>query len=491
LLLLLSLVGLAARLATAPDYVQDHDGFYFSRAVERYSLAEMRPHWPGYPVYIWSGKLLWLVSGDARQALRLLSIFAAVASLWPIAWLASAWRRSLGGPAEAAERAGLAAALVWILAPLPWFVGTELLSDALGLWLALGVLVFCWRALDVPSGRGLPAAAAASGLLLGTRLAYLSLLLPLGYAAWRARGRRRLLAAAVVALALPVGVWLGWQLAIDGTRLFEIARGHIGRHLVSPATTLASDLHPWERALALSRTTAVYGLGGWWRGEDAGRWGVTLVLGALLAAGILRLGSTSTSAASRLPWLWVTPYALGLLLAFDTAHFPRYALPLVAFFCLVAGLGLPEKPLAGWLSLAAIAGAMAVVSVPLAVRHGRQGPVEWQLTRYVAARFDPARTTILVNEADAPELALFLAAEIASAAVAPQDPDGVAAGRFEALGREVFSTTPTVTAPGEWTPIARFCRDREQDPRGPFDLWLFRHEPGGRAFTSLPDCAIP
>ena len=490
-LLLLTLASLLGRLATAPDYVQDHDGFYFSRAVERYSVAEMRPHWPGYPVYVWGGKALRLVTGDARRALRLLSILASAASLWPIALLASAWRRALGGTPDESERAGLAAALVWMLAPLPWFVGTELLSDGPGLLLALGTLLFSWYAVEEPEGHALVAASATAGLLLGTRLAYVSLLLPLGYAAWQARNRPRHLGAAAGALAVPVGAWFGWQLAMDGTRLFDIARGHLGRHLIFPATTVASDAHPWERAVAVWKTTTVYGVGGWWPSTDGGRWPATLVLGGLIVAGGLRLRRVTASSAARLPWLWAGPYALGLVLAFDSVHFPRYVLPLVALASLVAGLGLPERRMGATLTLAAVACSMAVVSIPLAVAHGKVGPVEWQFARYVVARFDAARTAILVNVHDAPMLTLFLAAEVPTVALSPADPDGETARRFEALGHKALSTSPPVAAPGEWTPIARFCRGREVDPRGPFDLWLFRHDRGGSTFAALPACFSP
>jgi hypothetical protein len=69
----LTLITALTRLLTLGNYVDSPDGFLFRDGVERYSVIETRPHWPGYPVYMWVGKLFNVALNDAGLALRLLS----------------------------------------------------------------------------------------------------------------------------------------------------------------------------------------------------------------------------------------------------------------------------------------------------------------------------------------------------------------------------------------------------------------------------------
>src|SRR5947207_12273132 len=84
----LVLAGLAGRLATLPRVPDEHDSFLFVRAVERFAVGEARPHWPGYPVYVWLGKLLQALVGDPLLALHLLSAAASALVAWPLASVA-------------------------------------------------------------------------------------------------------------------------------------------------------------------------------------------------------------------------------------------------------------------------------------------------------------------------------------------------------------------------------------------------------------------
>lgn len=94
-LILLTLLVYFGRLATMPGFVESKDGLFFLRGIQRYSVSEVRPQWPGYPVYIWVGKLLNLFYGDRILALHMVSIVASTLTLWPIAGLAGIWLRAI------------------------------------------------------------------------------------------------------------------------------------------------------------------------------------------------------------------------------------------------------------------------------------------------------------------------------------------------------------------------------------------------------------
>ena len=163
---------LLLRLLTAPTAVDSLDAILFVRGLERYSVMEARPHWPGYPVYMAVGHLIQLLRGDAEASLRLVSILASSLSVWPLMALVRDWRLSAGSPSGDAGRSAVMAGLLWMLSPMSWLVGTEIGSDPLGLLMALIVLWLCSRvaASSSPKPRPLIAAGALAGVLLGVRL---------------------------------------------------------------------------------------------------------------------------------------------------------------------------------------------------------------------------------------------------------------------------------------------------------------------------------
>ena len=113
----------ALRLWTLPPFVESVDGWSFVRGVVRYSALEARPHWPGYPLYIAMGKLLAALTGDVVLALHLVSIASSTLAALPLMALARDWSAAAGGDVPTAERAGLAAGLLWGLTPGSWLAG--------------------------------------------------------------------------------------------------------------------------------------------------------------------------------------------------------------------------------------------------------------------------------------------------------------------------------------------------------------------------------
>src|SRR5205823_634702 len=101
--------------------------------VIRFSIRESRPHWPGYPVYIWAGKVFAAIVGDPIVGLHLLSALSSVLVAWPLAAVARKWATSLGTTQGAADVAGWSAAVLWWVTPMAWVTASQIVSDALGL----------------------------------------------------------------------------------------------------------------------------------------------------------------------------------------------------------------------------------------------------------------------------------------------------------------------------------------------------------------------
>lgn len=495
LLLGLTLATALARLLTLPSVPENTDALFFTRGVLHYSVLDVSPHFPGYPVFIWLAKAASLVTGDPLRGLHVVSALASALTLWFLARTAGALRRWTGGGPGEVRWAALVAGLLWAFSPLAWNTGTEALSDAAGLCVAAAALWWTIRGLEpAPTGRWLVGAAGLAGVTLGVRLADLGLLLPVAYAVWQGRSRPSLrpgrgpstLAAAVGAFLLAVAVWLGWQWEREGMGLVVAAEKHLAGHYERWGESILTDPDVSSRPWRLLHTVSVVGFAGFWPGEPWPRLLVTLALSALLAAGTWRL-VRSPRRAGLLLLLWLVPYAAEVLVNFDLALF-RYALPLVAGLVVIAALGLPRKT-AGWITGLALAGGLAVTSVPLARRHQQAPRLGYRLTRWMEARLDPARDVILVDP-DNRAVSFFLsegAPGFTSLSVVPPDltPRG---RRFRELGRQVYATMPAPDAPGDWVPVVHFCRADWVDQDGPAELWLFRYAPG-ETVPPLPGCS--
>jgi hypothetical protein len=311
------------RLATAPTFIESRDGIFFVRGVQHYSVLELRPQWPGYPVYIWLGNLFQLVlNNDPTQALHILSIVASSLCILPISALAAGWCRSNSGSTSRVQIAGFAAGLIWALLPLSWLGGSEIFSDPLALLLGLVMLWLCWQAISIQEGKQsaglyLVIAGLLGGFMLGVRLSYVTLLLPLLYATWLTRKNKVKLKGnltlpilplvVLVSIALPIILWLGWQIKAEGTHFFEAANTHLEGHYEQWGGSVTTDHNLLSRPFRFFETNLVYGLGGWLPSTPLVRLPATIGLTALLLLGCYRLIKSPKPTALILALLWAVP----------------------------------------------------------------------------------------------------------------------------------------------------------------------------------------
>jgi hypothetical protein len=466
----------AARVLACPRVPDGHDALYFVRALDRFSVHDASPHWPGYPVYVLAGRALRRAVGDGAWALHLVSVAASVAALAPLTDLARRWAARLPLPPPAPARAAWLAAVAWAVVPYTWLTGSQILSDPLGLLLALSVLAACDRLAERPSPATLAAAWLGAGLLLGVRLAYAGLLVPLAWVTWRVvrAGGPRAAAVAAGGLAAGAAPWLCWQLAVDAGGLLRGAPRTLAGHFQAWGGTAYTDRDLVGRLEVVVRGWVLDGLGLWaqsveWRGLA---FAVPFLL--LAGAGLARLRRAPRDTRV-LFLLWAVPYAASAFLVLDAAQ-PRYGLPLAAVACVVVGLGVPRGRVPALATGVLLAGGGLAVSVPLALSH-REGPPGLRLVRRVLA--DGGRVALLHDAG--PSVSAFLllpeAARVEWAAVSAETATARARALREA-GHEVYSTVTPQDAPEDWRPLARFCGRPALVADEEDDLWLFRYAPG-------------
>ena len=471
----LAIPALVARLATLPRVPDVDDSILFVNGVIRFSVKEMRPHWPGYPVYIGAGKLFAAIVGDPVLALHLLSAVSSVFIAWPLGFVAREWARSLGASEDEADVAGWAAAALWLVTPMAWVTASQIISDPLGLLLATLVLALAvaGERSDGTGALAWTAAAIMGGVLIGVRVVDVTMLSPLLWKAWTDRDRRWwrwppfvVLAAGFVAGLLPWALVLAGQ---DMTEYVQAAEYHVTGHFTSWGHSVATDAHLLARPFTALRTFALFGLGaglpslGWARLGSAVGW---------IGIGALAIRQRWRSHVALLVALWFVPDFVYLFLGHDVA-FPRYLMPVVPMAALCGGIAVARRPRPGLVAAALAVVSMAVVSHHLALSR-RAHP----LVEIAAARFLGRQPRAAIAAVDVPTLTFYLSNVGPSLAYANTTPSEITTWlrRWSAEGRQVFLTEPPPDPTG-WRPVAHFCLDPLVDPRPPRELWLFAREP--------------
>ena len=485
-LLAMVAAGFAVRLPTMPVSADGEDSLLFVRGVIHYSIAKTSPHFPGYPVYIWIGKLLTFLVGDPVLGLHLLSAAASALTAWPLALVARAWALSLGASDRTSGWCGWATAGLWLVTPIAWIIGAQILSDPLGLLCGATLLALCVAG----ERRGLGywiAAAMLGGVMLGVRLVNVSMLGPVVAECWRRRRERwhGLRAPYVLLLAGLAGVlpWLFWLVIRDPMALLAGARSQVGGHFTRWGESIWTDHHPLTRPFRAFRTLAIYGLGTY--PHEARRLGVAVAAAWIAVLAMAGAARPWRGPVSRLVALWAVPHLLHVFLAHDI-DYPRYMLSAVALLSLVGGLAPVRLTRAGLAAVIVTVAAMAAVTAPLAIRQSRQPPVELRVVSFLARR-PPAALAVVEHEG----LPFFLdnAQSGVVWAVTPAEEVPRWQSVWERAGREVFATEPPPQDPSGWRPVAHFCRDPRINPYLIRDLWLFAPVSGPLAGTDpLIDC---
>lgn len=162
--------------------LDDFDSYSFALALDNFNLQLQQPQPPGFPVYVFLGRLLYRVTGEATAALTLLSALSGAG----VVALVYALGRTVNRETPCT---GLLAALLVGLTPLGWLTAEKALSDTPGLLWTLLAMWLLWRSIpertqitfharvgsqsDAPPGANwksrLWIAAFVTGLLLGAR----------------------------------------------------------------------------------------------------------------------------------------------------------------------------------------------------------------------------------------------------------------------------------------------------------------------------------
>jgi hypothetical protein len=398
-LVLLWSLGAAVALSRFLARARVADGFdsidFLLGMARNYDLAQLQPHFPGYPVYVALGAGLCHLGLPALSAATAISSVAAGVGGVGLAVCAE----RLAGPA-----AGVPTLLFHLVAWQPWLVGSGALSDSLGVALAIAASWLLCTQTPRPTASGFVA-----GLLLGTRASYWPIVASLFaiIVAQREWGRARHLAFA--GLALGVALWAVPFFAVVGIRNFaELARTHVAGHFPWWGGSVLTDSSLVSRAGALARDV-------FFDGFAPSAWalaGIGAVLALIMvpwsglrwfAARIRGNGGQRPTANGQWPTagrsllqpvlVVLVPYAIWIFLAQNVVEQPRHALPLVEGGVLLLGAFLSAR----WIAVALVSVLTACASVPLVFERVRVPPAPAQAADWVAKNEKAADTAVFAD----------------------------------------------------------------------------------------------
>lgn len=352
--LVLLLLVVASRVATTIYYLEDTDSLRFALSVADYSVAELRPHFPGYPVFSFLAKALTALTGSYAVAF---SLIGAVATFGIIYYLQRLLRVGPGEPL------GILVAALVLFNPMIWLLSNRYMPDLLG---AACALAAAYHLLQGRRDLGFFLA----GLLAGIRLSYLPFVLPPVLLALRTRTLRGIALGTLGGFVwfVPLVLDTGWG------ELIGAAERQTAGHFADFGGTIVTEPHLRQRAVGLVEGLLAHGMGMYWPGRHALTVVVTLGLVATLPAGVRPLrDALSRRALGLLAVSWAT-YLIWILFYQNVIYKSRHVLPLLPILLLPAALGawrLVRRGSVGRVLVGSFLAAYVAVALVLVQQHRR------------------------------------------------------------------------------------------------------------------------
>lgn len=385
------------------------DSFNFAQSLLKFDLVREQPHAPGYPLYVFLGRALFLLTRNQLEALRWISVVSGALTLVPLYFLA----RSMYNRGTA-----IFTCLVLTVFPGFWLPSEKATTDALSTFLlTLGVTLLYFGMKG--HSRAIPASYVVYALAVGVRptnLAFVPLWL---FVTLKTRHSTNMVLSGLAFVAT-ISAWLVPVIWVTRWDKFLLATRHmyVGTANTDFIFARPLGLDPYERLLFVLASIFTFGLGGmlpplpdlifpftstsipaYYLFHDI------VWLGAILCL-VLSLKRTAEKAFT---FLWVVPHFLFVYLFGSPIHH-RYYLPIFPPIVLLVvwSIGNAMNASGRLLKLSTrtesiVRGGVCFLliltlvahAMPLAARlHTEQSPVT-QLVGYVKANYNPNSTTIL------------------------------------------------------------------------------------------------
>ena len=181
--LILFAICVLSRAITSIYYIEDIDSLRFALGIQDYSIINLQPHFPGYPIFIFFAKIVFFFSNSLGITF---SIMGGISIFIIIHFTCKLARIELNSPA------GIFCSAIIFFNPLLWILSNRYMPDIFGAAIMVAALYFLILHNDF--NYRLMVGTFLIGILAGTRLSYLpALIVPVALAIYKSKIRKNLL----------------------------------------------------------------------------------------------------------------------------------------------------------------------------------------------------------------------------------------------------------------------------------------------------------
>lgn len=322
-----------SRLVSTIYYIEDIDSLRFALSMVDYDVAKLQPHFPAYLVFCFTAKLLYILMGRYALAFSLIGGVSVTCIIYFTLKIAKI---------EGSTILGKIVILVIFLNPLLWLMSNRYMPDTMGVACLLASLYFT-MAQDQNEGKSLLCRISVgyflAGILLGVRLSYFPLLMPLLLG--QLKGPKRF--TYIIAGVLGVLIWfIPLLLVTDWDSLIDAAQKQSHGHFLEFGGTISTHPTFWLRATKIIESLWADGFGLYWSGRHfiTACTSITLIVIIIISYWhMVRLWFKEKR--NRVKKLLLNPVFLGCILyliwiffAQNVIHKSRHVLPLLPFISL-------------------------------------------------------------------------------------------------------------------------------------------------------------
>ena len=325
--LILFAICVLSRAITSIYYIEDIDSLRFALGIQDYSIINLQPHFPGYPIFIFFAKIVFFFSNSLGITF---SIMGGISIFIIIHFTCKLARIELNSPA------GIFCSAIIFFNPLLWILSNRYMPDIFGAAIMVAALYFLILHNDF--NYKLMVGTFLIGILAGTRLSYLpALIVPVALAIYKSKIRKNLLYSFVlgnIIWLLPL-VWVtGWN-----DLIIAASKQTIGHFTDFGGTSITEN--NWSLRLKnFSSSIWADGFGGYL----AGRHWLTIIL-SILFAFILMLSANTiikdfqSNDVTKLLFYSLIVYSIWILFFQNVIYKSRHVIPIIIVLLYFLAIG--------------------------------------------------------------------------------------------------------------------------------------------------------
>ena len=307
----------ASRMYTSIYYVEDIDSLRFALALQDYSIVNLQPHFPGYPVFCFFAKILFIITNSLGATFSIiggLSIYIIIHFTLRLARI------------EISTALGLLCSSVIFFNPLLWIMSNRYMPDMFGAAIAMTAIYFLVRKKD--DWRGAMLGFFLVGILAGSRLSYLPLMVvPIYFVITRNENKTSLLFSFILGSA----IWLIPLIWLTGFGdLLSAATKQTVGHFTDFGGTSITENNWSIRLLKFFRSIWADGFGGYWEGRSWQTLILSIPMSLIIFSGIKDfINRFKSDRIIRLMVFSLLVYSIWILMFQNVIHKSRHVIPII------------------------------------------------------------------------------------------------------------------------------------------------------------------